>query len=546
MAKVKITLPDIDANTLSDKEMMRKILSYLYQLNEELRYQLTHIDDENITSEGLTEAAISPYLYKKISKGDLESLVYAEAGKVQILVERKLDKDSPAVGVDNSSVLIDPDGIDLATGERGQIKARVGEDIELLIDKNGVTGDKGVFNSVEAPNIVQAFAGGEYPWQGTLQATLDAMPRYLKEDTTITLPAGTYLEDVHIHGIKGAALTLKNQTGAKVTINGKIEIEHCDRVILEADALGNFEIYPTQTENMVIYAHSNTWVQLSRINVSGYRGSASTGFGVFVIGGGFQLNGTCIEYTTQAAILGSCSLGWVMDCKGGGTSNANSGYSIMAQAGAHIGATGTIPKAANGNHTYAGTIVPNGTLVQTEGGIDYVTPTSITQTFTPSKHVTYLLGWSRTRDDTSSAIVQGSYRGKNGNDRFNAGLVWFSGATSALAGKTILSATLKIRRASGGYSNAVPVWLCTSTLTEAAYNTTYDPPMTTPTTPGSLAREAEGTYDVTSMMSAIQSGGAIAVYENRNTRVTDTWSPAYTQFYGKNSNFEPVLTVTYR
>ena len=45
MAKVKITLPDIDANTLSDKEMMRKILSYLYQLNEELRYQLTHIDD---------------------------------------------------------------------------------------------------------------------------------------------------------------------------------------------------------------------------------------------------------------------------------------------------------------------------------------------------------------------------------------------------------------------------------------------------------------------------------------------------------------------
>ena len=172
-------------------------------------------------------------------------------------------------------------------------------------------------------------------------------------------------------------------------------------------------------------------------------------------------------------------------------------------------------------------------------------PTTITQSFTPSKHVTYLLNWSRTRDDTSAMVVQGSYRGKNGNDRFNAGLIWFASATSALAGKTVVTATLKIRRASGGYSNAVPVWLSSSTLTEANYNTTYDPPLTTPTTPGSLTRESEGTYDVTSLMSAILSGGALAVYENKNTTVTDTWSPAYTQFYGHGSNYEPVLTVTY-
>ena len=548
MAKVKISLPDIDEESLSDKDTIRKILSYLYQLNQELRYQLTHIDEENIAEGGLDEEAIFPNIYKKISNNDLELEIKAVAGGLSVVssrVDHKLDEDAPAVGVSNTSVLINPDGIDMGTGEKGQIVARVGDDIELQIDKDGVSGKKGVFESVEAPNSVQAYAGGNFPWQGTLQSTLDALPRYLKADTTITIPAGTYPEDITIYGYKGARLLLENATGEKVTILGAVTISHCDRVVLSADSLGNFEIYPTtSTPQNVIYAHANTWVQFTNLNISGYR-SGSTYYGVFVVGGGFQMMGCCIEYTSRAAIVGSCSMGWLLDNKGGGSSNANSGYSIMAAGGGHLGVNGTIPKATNGTHEYAGTIKANGTLVQTEGGINYVAPTSLTKTFNITKHCTYLLGWSRTPDTSAAQMCQGSYRGTGGNTRFNAAVMWFTGATTELAGKTITSATLKIRRSNGGYSNDVPVWLSTTTLAAANYNTTFEPALTTPTKVGVLDKQEVGTYDVTSLMSAIQSGGGLALYESKNTSVSDTWSPGYTHFYGHGSDYEPTLTVTY-
>lgn len=555
MAKIKITLPNIDAETLSDKEMLRKILSYLYQLNEELRYQLTHIDDENIASEGLTESAFSANVYKRITQNDLTTKFEAIAGRVTLSVTRqeledglstKLDSGDPSVGVSNASVTIDPDGIYLSTTENGQIVSRVGDDIELQIDKDGVSGKKGVFDSLDAPNIVQAYIGGNFPWQGTLQATLDALPKYLKADTTITIPAGTYPEDITIFGYKGARLLLENASGAKVTIQGTITISHCDRVVISADALGNFEVYPlSSTPQNVIYCHANTWVQFTNLNVSGYR-SGSTYYGVFVVGGGFQMMGCCIEYTSRSAIVGSCSLGWLLDNKGGGSSNANTGYSIMASGGGHLGVNGTIPKSTSGTHEYAGTIKANGTLVQTEGGISYVAPTSFTQTFYPTSHCVYLLGWSRRPHTQASSLTQGSYRGEGGNTRFYAGLIWFDDAASVLSGKTIVSATLTLRRSNGGYSNAVPVWLSSSALTSADYSTTLSPTLTTPVNAGTLDKQTEGTFDVTSLMSAIQAGGAIAVYESSSTTVTDTWSPAYTHFYGKGSNYEPVLTVTYQ
>jgi hypothetical protein len=156
------------------------------------------------------------------------------------------------------------------------------------------------------------------------------------------------------------------------------------------------------------------------------------------------------------------------------------------------------------------------------------------------------MAWSRTPDTQAAQMTQGSYRGSGGNERFYAAVMWFSGATSALANKTIISAQLSLRRSNGGYSNAVPVWLCSTTLTEANYNSTLEPPLTTPANAGSLDKQSSGTFDVTSLMSAIQSGGGIALYEPKNTLVTDTWSPGYTHFYGHGSDYEPVLTVKYR
>ena len=76
MGKVNLSavkLPRIDAETLSDQQLMRRILNYLYQLQEQLRYELTHIDEENISNDGLDITALSRNLRDKID--GIESVI---------------------------------------------------------------------------------------------------------------------------------------------------------------------------------------------------------------------------------------------------------------------------------------------------------------------------------------------------------------------------------------------------------------------------------------------------------------------------------------
>ena len=64
MAKVNLTLPDLKVDQLNDSQVIRKIASYLYIQNEQLRYELTHIDEDNMSSEnqtsvqGMTQAQV--------------------------------------------------------------------------------------------------------------------------------------------------------------------------------------------------------------------------------------------------------------------------------------------------------------------------------------------------------------------------------------------------------------------------------------------------------------------------------------------------------
>ena len=54
MAKVNLSLPNLDPN-MTDAQAVRKIQSYLFQLVEQMRYELTHIDEDNMT--GSTDTA---------------------------------------------------------------------------------------------------------------------------------------------------------------------------------------------------------------------------------------------------------------------------------------------------------------------------------------------------------------------------------------------------------------------------------------------------------------------------------------------------------
>lgn len=529
---------------------LEEILDDIYRRFGRLRMK----DFEPATREAIEDAG-EGYIELKteVEQQAGEIALRATRTEVQEGLAEKLDADAPSVGVTNTAVVIDPDGIDLSTSENGQIVSRVGDEIELQIDKDGVNGKHGVFDILEAPNIVQCFEGGNAPWKGTIQATIDALPKFLKAETSITIPAGTYNESLVIMGFMGAPLNLINAANEKVTIIGQIEAKHCSNWLrIQATVAGLFEIYPPAGNNVytaTVIAQNIGLLSLWRLMISGYRNPTSstrTTSGINLSGCRFAVQDTCVEYTFRAILIGDGSSGTIADCYGGGTNNYNTnGIGVIL--GSHVVEQGTKTfKSTNGNWSPTGTLIVYGTKTQTEGGINYVAPTELTQTFSISKHCTYLLAWSRTPDTNANSMTQGSYRGTGGNNRFYASVMWFSGATSALSGKTIVSAQLTLRRSNGGYSNPVPVWLSTTTLTEANYNTTYEPTLTTPTNVGSLDKQSSGTYDVTSLMSAIQAGGGIAIYEPKNTTVTDTWSPAYTHFYGHGSDYEPVLTVKYR
>ena len=74
MAKIQLSnVPRIDEGDLTDSQNIKRIMSYLYVLNEQLRYELTHIDDDNISQEGITTQAISQEALKRAIKDQMGS-----------------------------------------------------------------------------------------------------------------------------------------------------------------------------------------------------------------------------------------------------------------------------------------------------------------------------------------------------------------------------------------------------------------------------------------------------------------------------------------
>ena len=233
-------------------------------------------------------------------------------------------------------------------------------------------------------------------------------------------------------------------------------------------------------------------------------------------------------------------------------SDIRPGDGIVPANGAHGTLQGMGPVSVHGSAGgVTGTLILRNASVLA-GGMEYTPPEYVTKSFPISKHCTYVYGDKRIRDDQSIFLSQGrygAYETASHMTYWRTGAMWFAEATQVLQGKTIQSATLKLRRASGGWSGAVNVYLGSVALSESDFSSTTKPAFTPAANypMGTLKRETEAIYDVTGLMSAVQSGHALGVFEPRDDYASgEGWSPAYTNFYGKGSEYEPVLTVTYK
>ena len=403
---------------------------------------------------------------------------------------------------------------------------------------------------------MQKNTSANIPWKGSIQSSLDACPKWLTQTTKLTVPAGTYLEDVVIRGFKGGTLQIAFAPGVK--IHGAISMYQCDSVYLGAGAIGDASIYPRMAITTVTAVHVG-FLEMHNLQISGYRDRTSASVGSYgcieCTGGAAYINNCCVEYANNYTILvqygaSVCVSNCFGGVKGGDyTTGANLGFGVYAAYGATLAVLGRCPVATTNVGEYLSTIHSAGGLMPTEGGMEYVPPEEITQSFAISKHCTYV--WAQHRlDDTQNNLLSQGREGEYaaGDPGWRTGAMWFAGATAALAGKTIVSATLTLRRYGGGTSQAVPVYIGYSALLESNYASTVSAPFTASTNnyPGAAINRAEDVaYDVTELMAAVQAGYAIALKEPRAS-YTGSRSAAYTYFYGKGSAYEPVLTVTYK
>ena len=113
MAKVNLTQPKWDMSNLNDSQVIRKIASYLYIQNEQLRYELTHLDEDNMSPEtgntvqGITQAQLQKAIQEATQNQNIDlssnTIIVNLNNKLNSL-ERNLDSLSRQQGQDANNI----------------------------------------------------------------------------------------------------------------------------------------------------------------------------------------------------------------------------------------------------------------------------------------------------------------------------------------------------------------------------------------------------------------------------------------------------------
>ena len=174
------------------------------------------------------------------------------------------------------------------------------------------------------------------------------------------------------------------------------------------------------------------------------------------------------------------------------------------------------------------------------GGIFVPTGSSVSSaTIKASKTRTWGGGWLST--GTFGAAL---YQGATGGGTLRRGCMWFD--LSSLSGKTVVSATLTLKRYSGiGGGGSVIIGLYgTSATTDSG-----TPAVGSKIGELSLANGASGVIDVTNAVKSMISGtlGGLMVYDSR-TAVFDgkNYTYGYAKLYGTDTSSAPSLAIKYK
>ena len=397
-----------------------------------------------------------------------------------------------------------------------------GTEGDMHIDEHGISGGTGTFKTLNCPDVVKSTGSAIY--SGGLQEAFNALNgRFLTGNVTISLSAdqyGTFM----LKGVYGVNASI-NIVGNGHSINGALAVYNCK---LTNVGIGGVTINGNGSSTPLVLIDAG-FVSVIGVTVNGggvvTAVDANYGTRLMMYDNGLYNAGNLIR-------LGHCTEGSLVQLRGGNCTN------YLRADGARWTMSGTRP---DGTYAQENTCLhapenPDSLTIDygtSQPPVTPVTTTSytanVTGTYYPSGH------WM-----SSNQMIQGRY-----DTTRHYACMWFN--AGALAGKTIRSATLTIKRIAGaGKSSSVNVTLYTSPVTGKSGN-----PTTNAVSLGTLGKAGNGETVIvnlpTSAIAAIAAGGALMLDPGDTANADNKrYSANYARFEGKDDGTPPVLTVTYQ
>lgn len=313
---------------------------------------------------------------------------------------------------------------------------------------------------------------------GKIHDVIDGLGKHLVGDVTITVPEGTYVEDVDISGFEGTGTLTLNFDKAAV-VKGDWVIAGNRRIIITGDTDGTDTTqFVGVLEDAVMDLRGNGFVKVSGVEIHGVEreaGDDGQAYGIYVRDGSYAFIDGCLIDRTGAALYVEHAHLDVVDCAGGAFSTDETTVAnlvngvVISPDGGYVNAKGTIPagtdSAGTGYESNGYPFTCSGTVSKvTSGGEAPPALTEVTSTWTSSAgyytdsyktgveaYLGRAIGW---RGDGTNNPTMGY---NSSSKKFVAGLWLFSDAdtiASTLAGATIKKITVSIRRTSSGGSSS--------------------------------------------------------------------------------------------